>query len=214
MNLAIKGARLTSAGINKLTRFADLSERGITAMFEDATEDIKNRIAEFAPTEELEAIQLCYPGIPRDNFMKEEAGFFYLRQAIRTEQISVNSTHGILKARFGDVDVLSPLIGFAWHHGKGREPKTVRTTLEGGEIWKTLLAYWEYGGSLVVITARDPGDTMTFYSAVFGSRVTVTEVEKQIPPHPYEMYQLGGFYAYNFLLRRTRQKLKEVISWL
>lgn len=212
-SLSIKSARLTSEGAGKIDRFAELAEKSLVALLEDSSEDIKERIASFAPTEEDEALQLCYPGIPRDNFLKEEEGFMYVRQAIKAENIFVRSVHGVLKTEFGNVQEISPRVGFAWFHGRKGEA-TTRTTLTGGELWKTLLAYWEYGGTLVVITPRDPGDTSTYYSAIEGRRVTVTETEKQIPAHPYEMYQLGGFYAETLLLARIKARLKEVATWL
>ena len=217
--LSIKSARLTDSGANKFKNLESIAKMRLAALLENSSDEIKKKVASFAPDEAEEAFALSYPSIPSDNFFKSEGQFLFLslREAIKTEEINIKSYHdgGLMKAYFGHVEKMSPLIGFCWYHG-GRGSAELRSTLDGGAAWKNLLELWEVGGTFTV-TARDPGDLLTFYSVDAGERITVDSTEKYIymplsTTMPYTMYQLGGNFYFNTLLRRTRESLKEAIE--
>lgn len=212
--LSIKSARLTADGSTKFKNFEDIAKKRLAAMLENSSNEIKNKVASFAPDEAEEAFALSYPSIPSDNFFKSAGGFLFLtlREAIKTEQINIRSYHDgtLIKAYFGHVAQMSPLIGFCWFKsGKG-----LRSTLDGGSAWKNLLERWENGGSSFTVTSRDPGGLLTFYSIDAGERITVDSAEKSIPlsRQPYTMYSAGSYFYRNTLLRRTRETLKESIA--
>lgn len=215
-HLTIKSAKLSASGQRKLNRLADLAKRGIAAMMEDLSEEIKEKIASFAPSEEEERYLLSLPGNDYDLF-KREGGFLYLREAIITEEIEVKSIKNRVSAEFGNTKKINPLIGFAWYHGYGKyEKKELRTTTDAkaGDAWKNLLEMWEYGGQPFMVTPRDPGDALTIAKTADGY-IVVDSVMKTIPGiQPFTMYQAGGYYSYNTLRKKTYERLKEVISWL
>lgn len=211
--LAIKNARLSASGMRKFDRLADLANRGVSAMLEDFSEELKERIAEFAPSEEEERYYLSLPGNDYDLY-KREGGFLYLREAIIMEETEVVDNDFVVKVALGNADKMNPIIGFGWWHSSGKNSE-FRTTVdaEAGEAWKNLLQLWENGGQPFMITSRD-GDSMTI--AIEGNkRIIVDSVMKTIPAvQPFSMYQAGGYYSYNTLRKRTIERLKEVISWL
>lgn len=214
--LALKNAKLSASGINKFNRLADLSSRGVAAMLEDFSEELKERIAQFAPSEEEERFYLSTPGNDYDLY-KREGGFLYLREAIIMEDIEVKDTGDNVTAEFGNADKMNPIIGFAWYHGYGKyENKELRSTndVEAGEAWRNLLQMWEYGGQAFMITPRDSDDALTIAKTAEGY-IVVDSVMKTIPTvQPFSMYQAGGYYSYSALRKKTLQRLKEVISWL
>jgi len=215
--LSIKSARLTDSGVDKFRNLENIAKSRIAALLENSSDEIKKKVASFAPDEAEEAFALSYPSIPSDNFFKSQGGFLFLslREAIKTEQINVRSYHdgSLIKAYFGHVESLSPLIGFCWYKGS-RGSANLRSTLDGGAAWKNLLERWEFGGSPFTVTSRDPGGLLTFYSIDAGERITVDSAEKYIPlaRQPYFMYGSAAYFYRNTLLRRTRESLKEAIE--
>jgi hypothetical protein len=215
--LSIKSAELTALGARKFKDLENIARMRIAALLENSSEEIKKKVASFAPDEVEEAFALSYPGVPNDNFFKSQGGFqfLFLREAIKTEQIDTRSYSegNVIKTYFGNVERLSSLIGFCWYHGS-RGNAELRSTLDGGQAWGNLLERWELGGSAFTVTARDSGDLLTFYSIDAGERITVDSAEKYIPlaRQPYTMYQSGGYFYHNTLLRRTRETLKESIA--
>lgn len=215
--LSIKSARLTDSGANKFKNLESIAKMRLSALLENSSDEIKKKVASFAPDETEEAFALSYPSIPSDNFFKSQGQFLFLslREAIKTEEINIKSYHdgSLIKAYFGHVERLSPLIGFCWYKSKGGGSE-LRSTLDGGEAWKNLLERWESGGSPFTVTSRDPGGLLTFYSIDAGERITVDSAEKYIPlaRQPYTMYSAGSYFYRNTLLRRTRETLKESIA--
>lgn len=209
----IKNAKLSAAGITKLNRLADLAARGVSAMMEDFSDEIRERVAIFVFSEEEERFYLSIPGNDY-NLYKREGGFLYLREAIMTEETVVKEANEIISAEFGRANEMNPKIGFGWYHSYGPN-KEFRTTndAEAGEAWSNLLQLWELGGSPFTITARD-GGSMTI--AKYGKdKVVVDSVIKTIPSvQPFTMYQATGYYMQPVLRRKVLEKLKEVISWL
>lgn len=215
--LSIKSARLTVEGVNKFKNLENFARMRLAALLENLSDEIKKKVASFAPDEAEEAFALSYPSIPSDNFFKSQGQFLFLslREAIKTEQINVRSYHdgSLMKTFFGHVESLSPLIGFCWYKGR-RGSAELRSTLDGGEAWKNLLERWEFGGSPFTVVSRDPGGLLTFFSIDAGERITVDSAEKYIPlaRQPYTMYSAAGYFYRNTLLRRTREVLKESIA--
>jgi hypothetical protein len=215
--LQIKSAKLTDAGATKFKNLENIAKSRVAALLENSSDEIKKKVASFAPDEAEEAFALSYPSIPSDNFFKSQGGFLFLslREAIKTEQINIRTYHGgdLMKAYFGHVAVLSPLIGFCWYAGQ-RGSSELRSTLDGGAAWKNLLERWEFGSSSFTVTPRDPGDLLTFFSIDAGERISVESVEKTIPlqRQPYNMYGSASYFYRNTLLRRLKETLKESIA--
>lgn len=215
--LSIKSAKLTDAGSNKFKNLENIAKMRLAALLENSSDEIKKKVASFAPDEAEEAFALSYPSIPSDNFFKSQGGFLFLslREAIKSEETNIRSYYGgsLVKAYFGHVERLSPLIGFCWYKGK-RGGAELRSTLDGGAAWKNLLERWEYGGSPFTVISRDPGGLLTFFSIDAGERITVDSAEKYIPlaRQPYTMYSAAGYFYRNTLLRRTREVLIESIA--
>lgn len=214
--LVLKNARLSASGINKLDRLADLSSRGIAAMLEDFAEELKERVAQFAPSEEEERFYLSTPGNDYDLY-KREGGFLYLREAIIMEDVEVKDDGNKVTAEFGNADKMNPIIGFSWYHGYGKyENKELRSTndAEAGDAWRNLLQMWEYGGQTFMITPRDPDDALTIAKTAEGY-IVVDSVMKTIPSiQPFNMYNSAGYYSYSALRKKAHDRLREVISWL
>ncbi len=212
----IKNAKLSAQGINKLNRLADLAKRGVEAMLEDFSDEIRERVATFAPSEEEERFYLSTPGNDY-NLYKREGGFLYLREAIITEETVVKEANDIVSAEFGRANEMNPFLGFSWYHGYGKyENKELRSTNdpEAGAAWKNLLQMWENGGEAFLITPRDPGDALTIAKTAEGY-IVVDSVMKTIPSvQPFTMYAATGYYMQPVLRRKVLEKLKEVISWL
>lgn len=222
MQLSIKSATLTSAGANKFKKLIDLSQRALAAMLEDASEDLKKKIASFAPDEKEELQLLSFPGYDVNIFKKREVQFLYLREAIIAEKIAVRTTHaGMIIAKFGDIKKINQKIGFAWYHGSQKlgnvELRSTRDP-EAGEAWQHLLEAWEVGGSLFTVTPRDPEGSLLLGYDSSGKAIRVKSVQKQIPTlprgMPFSMYSAGGYFFERTLYNRTKNRLKEVISWL
>lgn len=212
----IKNARLSASGVNKFIKLADLSVRGISAMLDNFSDELQERIATFAPSEEEERYYLSLPGNDYDLY-KREGGFLYLREAIIMEEIDVIDDSDVISIALGNSDKINKEIGFSWWHGYGKfEGKEFRTTSDAnaGEAWQNLLQMWEYGGQPFIITPRDPDDVLTI-AKTGDEYIVVDSVTKMIPSmQPFNMYGAGMYYMYPTLLKRTRDKLKEVISWL
>jgi len=222
MQISIKSASLTSSGITKLKKFVDLSQRALAAMLEDASIDLKKKIASFAPDEKEELQLLSYPGYDQNIFKKKEVQFLYLREAIIAEKIAVRTTaNGIITAKFGDTKKINSQIGFAWYAGSKRKGNVeLRSTRdpEAGEAWQHLLEAFEFGGSIFTVTPRDPNGSLLLGYDSAGKAIREKSVQKQIPTiprgMPFSMYSAGSYFFENTLYRRTKNRLKEVISWL
>jgi len=222
MQISIKSATLTSAGITKLKKFTDLSQRALAAMLEDASEDLKKKIASFAPDEKEELQLLSYPGYDQNIFKKKEIQFLYLREAIIAEKIAIRTTtNGVITAKFGDTKKINPQIGFAFYHGSQKKGNVeLRSTRdpEAGEEWRHLLEAWEVGGSLFTVTPRDLNGSLLLGYDSSGKAIREKSVQKQIPTRPrgmpFNMYNSAGNFFERTLRIRTKNRLKEVISWL
>lgn len=214
MRVSIKNAFLSSSGSRKLNFFAQQALYRVGGTLANSADYIKRKAARYAPNKEQEAFQLTYPGIPSDNFLKEEAGFMYVVDAIQAEKVVVDfKKDTIAEAQFGNVAKISQQIGFAWHFGKKKSNiHEIRTTREGHAFWQNLLEVWEVGGSLVQVTARDTGGAMTFYSDVEGKRITTKSVTKQIPAHPYEMYSMAAVTSKKELYNRIKHDLRTLAA--
>lgn len=215
MRVSVKNAFLSSSGSRKLNFFAQQALYRVGGTLANSADYIKRKVVRYAPNREQESFQLTYPGIPSDNFLKEEAGFMYVVDAIQAEQVVVNfKKDTIAEARFGNVAKISPKIGFAWHFGKKKSnTHEIRTTKDGHAFWQNLLEVWEFLGSTIQITARDPGTKMTFYSQVAGKRISVKEQEKTIPKQePYRMYSQGGKDSKKELYNRIKHDLRTLAA--
>lgn len=222
MQLSIKSIALTSTGITKLKKLVDFSKRALEAMLEDASEDLKKKIASFAPDEKAELEILSYPGSDMNIFKKKEVQFLYLREAIIAEKIAVKTTaNSVIKADFGNSKKINPLIGFAWYAGsqnKGNVELRSTRDPEAGEAWQHLLEAWEFGGSVFTVTSRDLNGSLLLGYDSAGKSIRQKSVQKQIPTMstglPYAMYQSGAVFFEKTLYNKTKNRLKEVITWL
>lgn len=214
--LSIKSAKLSDSGKKKFDNLFNIAKMRLGASIENDTVELKKKVAGFAPDEAEEEFTLSYPSLPKDNFFKKEGHFqfMYLKEAIKAEQIDIRSYDDgmLIKSYLGHIERLSSQIGFCWYHGP-KGSATLRSTLDGGAAWKRLLELWEVGGTFTV-TARDPGDLLTFYSVDAGERITVESQEKYIPltTMPRTMYQAGSHFYQNTFEQHTKAALKASIA--
>ncbi len=212
----VKKVSLTAAGTMRIDSIFNKISMTILAMLENEIPRLKDRIADFAPTAEEEAMLISYPGSTY-NFMK--GSFSDVPTAIRNEAYSIRMVKDVISVALGKINDINPLIGFSWRKGNKNGGFTIRSTSdpEAGEAWKHLLEYWEYGGSgTFTVTARDGGNLTLFdhKEDTGGLPRTVKSISKSIPwvPRglPFAMYQNGGLAFRDTLLLKAREAVKSV----
>jgi len=208
MGFILKGATLSNEGIAKLNNFVNIAQQKVSDALRNIETDLKDNIEKYAPAEGLELEYLALPGTTYNIF---KDGFVSLKEAIRTEEIPILvEAEGIVKAYYGNVETMSPKIGFAWFKGKHGNSER-RSTADGaaGEAWGELLRRWEFGGSAFTVVSRD-GDTMNILYKV-GGWTQKDSVDKQIPPatvEPFRMYSRGGTETQDKLIEEVKRTLK------
>jgi len=201
-----KQLKLTKEGMQKFKSLDKILSKRFAELLTAVEAKVKYNIAKYAPDAAEEAFVLSLPGTPYDFFKND---FLTLKEAINAEVVPIEKTKNRIFALYGNVEKMSPLIGFSWYKGKyGKSEKRSTTDSNAGAAWKNLLAMWEYGGSFTVVS-RDPGGRLTI--AFQGKNpITVDSAVKTI--HPRSMYQSSEPENRKLLINYIESTLKDGIK--